>query len=195
MVPLIEQLFASFDAPDRVATWTAELGRWLGSELQRIPDKATLDRSAGAPTVEREGKVGAEFAGMPETDVAPISDVTDERLADRNPHPRTAATPIAHKTATRSPRTPNAPKALIATIKSRGFVEAEKIVVEMDREIAKMSPIDQGRHAPLKEWKSLAPPEARAWEEFLNHRTTHHRVRTYINKVPALASEITRKAS
>jgi hypothetical protein len=36
---LIGQLFASFDVPERAESWTAQLERWLVSELQRIPDK------------------------------------------------------------------------------------------------------------------------------------------------------------
>jgi hypothetical protein len=100
----------------------------------------------------------------------------------------------ARRSQSQSPRDFNPRKALIAKIKSHGENSADRIAVLMDAAIEKISGKLQPTHAPLDDWKELAP-EARTWKEFLDHEATRKLVRNYINKVHPLSSEISKKAN
>jgi hypothetical protein len=94
-----------------------------------------------------------------------------------------------------SPRDVDPRKGQIARLKSKHREnKAERIAVLMDAEIERMPKDDQPKFAPLDKWKKFAP-HLRTWKEFIDHRPTRKRVRTYINKVKPLSSEISRKAS
>ena len=84
---------------------------------------------------------------------------------------------------------------MIARLKSEHCENsAEQIAVLMDKAIEKMAKDDQEKFAPIDDWKKLAPL-LRTWEEFIDLPLTHNLVRIYINKVPSLPSEISKKAN
>lgn len=80
----------------------------------------------------------------------------------------------------------DARKELIARLKARNpNASARKICELIDQTINKEAPIRQGNLAPLEPWRKLAPG-ARTWVDFYDAPKTRNRVRTYVNKVPAL---------
>jgi hypothetical protein len=77
-------------------------------------------------------------------------------------------------------------KELIARLKGRNpNANARKICEFIDKTIDKAAPIRRDSLAPLKSWQMQAPGK-RSWVELYDHPKTRNRVRTYVNKVPAL---------
>jgi hypothetical protein len=169
---LVGQLFASFDVSERAESWTAELERWLVCELERITDKEIIrTESAGSGTTDQKAV-----------------DQRTQQIGDR-------VESVTQWNRSRSqPREVDPRKGLIARIKLQGENKADRIAVLMDKAIEKMPPKAQDAYAPLESWKDFAP-EARTWKEFFDHSATHDLVRIYINKVPSLPSEISKKTN
>lgn len=168
LLPIMDELFVMFEIPERSETGTPELERRLLSELQRIADEEIITTvvSGGLTTDQKTQQIG-------------------DRVESRPRHSRSQS----------QPREVDPSKGLIARIKSHGEHTAERIAVLMDEAIEKFSPKVQLTCAPLDEWKQDAPSELRTWKEFLDHKPTHKRVRNYINGVPALPSEISKKSN
>ena len=187
---LIGQLFTLFDVPERADTWTAEFERWLAHELQRISDRAIIrTASSGGRTTDQEA-------------VDQRTQQIGDRAVSRQPpdQEEVAARPQRIRSQSQSSREVDSRKALIGRIKLQGENEADRIAVLMDEAIEKMPPKVQLACAPLPEWairisrETGAPCILRTWKEFLDQKATHNLVRIYINKVPSLPSEISKKA-
>ena len=188
LFPLIAQVFALFDVPERSETWSAEFELWLVRELQRMPDiktarsgQSTTDQNA---VDQKTRQVGDHVASSQPPRSGKIIEFDSSGREEVETRARSRSQP---------PRDVDARKGMIARLKSRGVRKAKRIAVLMDGEIEKMSDNDQKRFEPLDEWKKLAP-HLRTWEGFLDHPLTHDLVRIYINKVPSLPSEISKKA-
>ncbi len=189
LFPLIAQVFALFDVPERAETWSAEFELWLVRELQRMPDIQTV-RSGSVTTGQnavdqKTRQVGDHVASSQPPRSGKIIEFDSSGREEVETRARSRSQP---------PRDVDARKGMIARLKSRGVRKAKRIAVLMDGEIEKMTKNDQKRFEPLDEWKKLAP-HLRTWKEFLDHKATHERVRNYINSVPPLPSEISKKSN